>query len=147
YQFVTNIVRPNCLTFVATLSQNTPSVRYWPASSKQQADVVTARIANDIGKLIERNNDMQARLKEGAYYLWTDGSIAAYVRFVKDGEKYGYDEQPVMGSQLKQLTPDQHVCAKCGYNEPAQPDGAGGPLTCPECGAPMGADTFQPGVV
>lgn len=146
YEFVTNIYRAFGRSFIATVSQNVPAIKWWPQSAKQEEDVLTAREASDITSLIERNNNFGKKLIEEAFYLWTDGTVASYTRFVKDGEKFGYDEEPIMGSQDKQLSPDQHVCAGCGLAQPAMPD-MPAPEMCPKCEAPMGPENFQPAVI
>ncbi len=145
YEYVTNIYRANGLQFIATLSQHIPAIKFWPQSPKQEEDVITARVASDIAKLIERNNQFDVRLKEAAFYLWTDGTVASYSRFVKNGEKYGYDEQPIMEPREQEIAPAANVCPGCGAEQSAVA-GAPGPITCPQCGAPMGPENFRPAV-
>src|SRR6266568_9244357 len=56
YQFVTNFYQGFGLSFIAVLSQDVPSVRFYPQSSQSLEDISAARAASDIAALIEQNN-------------------------------------------------------------------------------------------
>jgi hypothetical protein len=155
FQFVTNMYRGNGQTFSATVTGSTPSIKFWPQDPKQSADMNTAKAAERIARFIERNNRMPVLLSELAYYVWNDAQVGAYVRFVRDGEQFGWDEQPIMGSQPQQITPDQYACPQCASTQPAplHPETgipAAPPMPCPpgEPGQPpcppMGPENFQP---
>jgi hypothetical protein len=59
YQFVTNFYQGFGLSFVAVLSQDVPSVRFYPQSSQSLVDIAAARAASDVAELIERNNQVE----------------------------------------------------------------------------------------
>ena len=82
YQFVTNLYQAFGLSFVALLSQDTPTTRFYPQSAQNEVDVAAAKAASDVADLIEQNNKVQQLLTGVGYYLWTDGKIGGYVRFV-----------------------------------------------------------------
>lgn len=99
FQYTTNIYKAYGSTFIGAITQNPPRVRFWPQSPSQREDVETARAASDIAELVERNNKSATLLQDEAFYLWTDGTVCSYVRYVVDGEQFGYDEIPVLEEQ------------------------------------------------
>src|SRR5262245_53601777 len=82
YQFVTNFYQGFGLSFVAVLSQDVPSVRFYPQSAQSLQDISAARAASDVATLIEQNNKVEELLSHIGYFLWTDGKLGAYVRYV-----------------------------------------------------------------
>jgi hypothetical protein len=93
YQFVTNFYQGFGLSFVAVLSQDVPSVRFYPQSAQSLVDIAAARAASDVSELVERNNHVEHLLTSIGYFLWTDGKLGAYVRYVKDGQRFGFREE------------------------------------------------------
>jgi len=56
YQFVTNFYQGFGLSFIAVLSQDVPSVRFYPQSAQSLEDIAAARAASDVAELVEQNN-------------------------------------------------------------------------------------------
>jgi hypothetical protein len=54
YQFVTNFYQGFGLSFIAVLSQDVPSVRFYPQSTQSLEDIAAARAASDVAQLIDR---------------------------------------------------------------------------------------------
>ena len=46
--------------------------------------------------LVEQNNRVQQLLTGVAFYLWTDGKIGGYVRYVADAQRFGSHDEPVI---------------------------------------------------
>ena len=90
YQFVTNFYQGFGLSFIAVLSQDVPSVRFYPQSAQSLEDISAARAASDVATLIEQNNHIEHLLTSIGYFLWTDGKLGAYVRYVADGQRFGF---------------------------------------------------------
>src|SRR5258708_40331265 len=59
YQFVTNFYQGFGLSFIAVLSQDVPSVRFYPQSAQSLEDISAARAASDVAALIEQNNHIE----------------------------------------------------------------------------------------
>jgi hypothetical protein len=119
YQFVTNFYQGFGLSFVAVLSQDVPSVRFYPQSAQSLVDIAAARAASDVAELIERNNHVEQLLTSIGYFLWTDGKVGAYVRFVKDGQRFGFREEEILAAVEIPLGVDTWVCPECGKETPA----------------------------
>jgi len=114
YQFVTNFYQGFGLSFVAVLSQDVPSVRFYPQSAQSLVDIAAARAASDVAELVERNNHVEHLLTSIGYFLWTDGKLGAYVRYVKDGQRFGFREEELLGAVEIPLGEDTWVCPECG---------------------------------
>lgn len=138
-----NLYRGYGLAFMAVVSEGKVNVRFWPQDPEQQEDVETAEAASDVMDMIERNNNPDELTLEECRLLWLDGFIAYNVRYVVDGDRFGYDEVEELAMGMGEISPAQHVCASCSTVIPAEaaPDGI-----CPTCGYPLGPETFQPPV-
>src|SRR5712664_2109145 len=114
YQFVTNFYQGFGLSFIAVLSQDVPSVRFYPQSAQSLEDISAARAASDVAALIEQNNHIEHLLTSIGYFLWTDGKLGAYVRYVADGQRFGFREENVLEALEIPLGEDVYVCPQCG---------------------------------
>src|SRR5208337_4271408 len=119
YQFVTNFYQGFGLSFVAVLSQDVPSVRFYPQSAQSLVDIAAARAASDVAELVERNNHVEHLLTSIGYFLWTDGKLGAYVRYVKDGQRFGFREEEILAAVEIPLGVDTWICPSCGGETPA----------------------------
>src|SRR5437762_8382338 len=153
YQFVTNFYQGFGLSFIAVLSQDVPSVRFYPQSSQSLQDIAAAKSASDVARLIEQNNHVEELLTSIGYFLWTDGKLGAYVRYVADGQRFGFHDEQMLEAIEIPLGEDVYVCRQCGKEEsaapPAVPAGSGdsddyerrleggATKSCPGCGAEL----------
>ena len=152
YQFVTNFYQGFGLSFVAVLSQDVPSVRFYPQSAQSLVDIAAARAASDVAELIERNNHVEHLLTSIGYFLWTDGKLGAYVRYVEDAQRFGFRDEQLLEAVEIPLGEDMWVCPKCAKETPVGGDEASGngdpqPVTsnpasndnfaCSGCGTPL----------
>jgi len=123
YQFVTNFYQGFGLSFIAVLSQDVPSVRFYPQSAQSLEDIAAARAASDVSQLVEQNNHVEQLLTSIGYFLWTDGKLGAYVRYVADGQRFGFHEENVLEALEIPLGEDVYVCPHCGKEMPASSSG------------------------
>src|SRR6266851_706540 len=114
YQFVTNFYQGFGLSFSAVLSQDVPSVRFYPQSAQSLEDIAAARSASDVAQLVEQNNHVEQLLTSIGYFLWTDGKLGAYVRYVADGQRFGFHDENVLEALEIPLGEDVYVCPQCG---------------------------------
>jgi hypothetical protein len=164
YQFVTNFYQGFGLSFIAVLSQDVPSVRFYPQSAQSLEDISASRSASDVATLIEQNNHVEHLLTSIGYFLWTDGKLGAYVRYVADGQRFGFHDENVLEALEIPLGEDVYVCPDCGketglateaqrhgegtgVRESEGPDGAGtaatGPITCTNCGVELTGENLR----
>lgn len=143
YQFVTNIYQAFGLAFIALMSASIPTPTFYPQSAQNEDDVTTAKAADDIRKLIEKNHRPKALLARIAHTYWTDGKCGAYVRYVADGQRFGYENVDDLKPDYAKLTEDAYICPSCGHENEATGFGAG--LYCESCGAELSDENFKNG--
>jgi hypothetical protein len=122
FQFVTNLYQAFGLSFVSVISQDVPATRFYPQSTLSEADIETAKAASQVAELIEQNNRVQQLLTGVGFYLWTDGKIGGYVRYVADGQRFGWRDELMLEEQWVRLGRDAYVCPKCGTESEAGED-------------------------
>jgi hypothetical protein len=132
YQFVTNFYQGFGLSFIAVLSQDVPSVQFYPQSAQSLQDIGAARAASDVADLIERNNEVEQLLTTIGYFLWTDGKLGAYVRYVADGQRFGFHEEQLLAALEIPLGEDKYVCPKCSKEKLADTDSVGATPGAPD---------------
>ncbi len=117
YQFVTNLYQAFGLSFISVLSQDVPATRFYPQSAQSIGDITAARAASEVCDLVEQNNRVQHLLTGVAFYLWTDGKIGGYVRYVADAQRFGSHDEPVIEEHYVPLGEDAYVCPECGAEQ------------------------------
>jgi hypothetical protein len=140
YQFVTNFYQGFGLSFIAVLSQDVPSVRFYPQSPQSLEDIAAARVASDVAELIERNNHVEDLLTILGYFLWTDGKLGAYVRYVADGQRFGFHDETLLEAIEIPLGEDVYLCPHCGKQIPVAP--ASPPAIFPNAGSNVSRDPW-----
>ena len=120
YEFVTNIYQAFGLSIIAVLSQDVPRVRFFPASAQQEEDVAAAKAATEVAELVERNNRIGNLIVEEAFHLWTGGKVGAYVRYVVDGQRFGFHPEAHLTARQVKVGDDVYRCRECGAETPAQ---------------------------
>ena len=118
YEFVTNIYQAFGLSLISVLSQDVPRVRFFPSSAQAEEDVAAAKAATEVAGLVERNNRIGNLIVEEAFNLWTDGKVGAYVRFVVDGQRFGFHPETEIAAREVKLGDDVYVCPDCGAETP-----------------------------
>ena len=121
YQYVTNIYQPFGLSLMAALSQSIPQTRLFPESPTDERDITTAKAGTKVIEYLERINDARGLLQDTAFYLYTDGKVGGYVRYVVDGQRFGFTVQDVFEEALVELTPARATCPECGWSGTATP--------------------------
>ncbi|HET6199887.1 MAG TPA: hypothetical protein VFD93_06075 [Candidatus Acidoferrales bacterium] len=113
YEFVTNIYQAFGLSIISVLSQDIPRVRFFPQSAESEADVSSAKSASEVSKLIERNNRIGNLIVEEAFHLWTGGKVGAYVRYVVDGQRFGFHPETELDERKVKIG-GGWICGECG---------------------------------
>jgi len=131
YEFVTNIYQAFGLSLVSVLSQDVPTVRFFPSSAQAEEDVAAAKAATEVAALVERNNRVGNLIVDEAFQLWTDGKVGAYVRFVVDGQRFGFHPETEIGAREVRVGEDVYVCPECSAETPAEGAGSDSSSTLP----------------
>ena len=137
YEFVTNIYQAFGLSLVSVLSQDVPRVRFFPSSAQAEEDVAAAKAATEVAGLVERNNRIGNLIVDEAFNLWTDGKVGAYVRFVVDGQRFGFHPETEIAAREVKLGADIYICPECAAETPATTT-----ARHPERSAPVSSSVF-----
>ncbi|MGB8538937.1 MAG: hypothetical protein WCD57_21120 [Acidobacteriaceae bacterium] len=143
YQYCNNFYQMLATGFVAALAPQVPKSKWMPEDAEQLADVTTAKAAQTLIDIIERQNREQSLLKQQLLYLYTTGAVFRHTRFVVDAERAGTTREPVFNETETQLAPDRYHCFHCGTTSPS----AAMPLDghrCTQCQRSLGEDSFFP---
>jgi hypothetical protein len=140
YEFVTNIYQAFGLSLISVLSQDVPRVRFFPSSAQAEEDVAAAKAATEVAGLVERNNRIGNLIVDEAFNLWTDGKVGAYVRFVVDGQRFGFHPETEIGAREVKLGDDVYVCPDCGAENPPAARAANAASTSIPAGAGLATD-------
>lgn len=143
FMYVSNFYLGYGLAFVAVISADVPNVRTRPAKASKLEDVTAAQGSTNVINLIEENNSPVHMLEKVAYYLFCDGKLGAYVRFVTDAERFGTTEQPVIEQHYVPMGEDSYQCPNCQQQSPESDVAATGILACPNCGNQLGEQNLQ----
>lgn len=94
----TNIYSANEQIIVSALTRQVPKVRFQPDDPQSDGDITAAEEADEFKKVFARNNDLPEIHTDLAHLCWTDGRVGTYVRYVKDAQRWGYEdnEEPVV---------------------------------------------------
>jgi ribosomal protein L37AE/L43A len=143
YQYCNNFYQMLATGFVAALAPQVPKSKWMPEDAEQLTDVTTARAAQTLIDIIERQNSEQSLLKQQLLYLYTTGAVFRHTRYVVDGERAGTTREPVFDETETELAPDRYHCFHCGATSATDAMGMG-VHRCPQCQQPMAEDSFFP---
>lgn len=130
-------------SFVGTMSRGIPPTIVQPQNAEELADVVTAQAGQEAISIIERLNRIHqmVRIENSLLYLY--GVYFKHTRGVLDGEWAGWDEEDIFGDVAVQKAP-YYQCFNCGTETPAAQLG-NGLKVCPNCGNPLGPESWYEG--
>lgn len=97
--FATNIYASYEDIIVAALSREFPTTRAKPSNPKEDADITAAESAEKlIEEIIRKANGMKVEAADLARLLWTDGRSWQRTRYMRNAQKYGYEDanEPVV---------------------------------------------------
>lgn len=80
-------------SFRSVFCQPAAPVRFEPEDPKEGIDITAAAEADKMKRVIEKFNDPKKLQDDAGRYLWTDGSVIAHTRFIRDGQRFGYEEE------------------------------------------------------
>lgn len=146
FNYVTNIYQAFGLAFIAVMSAAVPTPKFYPVSTQSEQDITTAKACDDVRRIIEKNNHVKKLLMTVAFRMWTDSKVSAYVRWVADGQRFGWEDLPELQEELTQLGEDSYVCPQCNATTPASTEQTFGLNTtfCQSCQTPLSEDDLQP---
>lgn len=88
----TNIYSARAQMIIAALTRSVPNVRFAPMQANSDAGITAAESADKFTEVISKNNDLIMIQTDASRYLWTDGRYLYYSRFIKDGQRFGWEQ-------------------------------------------------------
>lgn len=133
-------------TFIGNMSREVPLTVVKPQDARVLADLTTAEAGEDAIGIIERRNKIRQMTRGEFEFLYLYGTYFKYTRGVLDGKWSGYDTQPILG-EIEIAQPAKMRCMNCGRATPVdqieEPEPGKLP-NCPNCGSPMGPESYEP---
>lgn len=119
----TNIYSANAQIIISTLTRAVPNVRFGPQEASNAAQITAAESAYKFVKVIERNNDLMQIQTDASRFLWTDSRFCYYTRFMKDGPRFGWEEDDQPDDIVPENEPPEAAApvAATGETPPALP--------------------------
>lgn len=146
YQYCNNFYQMLCTGFIAALSPQLPKATILPEDAEDLTDVTTAKAAETLIDIIQRQNKAMSLLKQQLFYMFNCGAIFRHTRYVVDSDRSGTRKEPVYGLVDTTLSPERYHCFNCGTD--TSPDSMATMMTraCqnPNCGAPLGPESYYP---
>jgi hypothetical protein len=140
YRFCNNFYQMLAVGFIAALCPQVPKSKWMPEDAEELADVATAKAAQTIIDIVERDNKEASQLKGQLLYMFSCGAAFRHTRYIVDADRNGTKPQPVYDTTETTIMPARMHCFNCGANNPPQ-----GPQ-CQNCNTQMGGDSFFPPV-
>lgn len=134
YDYVVNIFKAHGLSIVAALAAEVPGVVFSPEDSDNPRDVLAARKAETLGKVIQKYNKSKLLFYHALFTLFTNQFVAAY-NYYDRNEKFGTIEVPTFKMQNVK-DPDTYYCPECDQRYEQEL------VNCPECSGDL---TKEPG--
>jgi hypothetical protein len=144
YRYCNNFYQMLATGFVAALSPQAPKSRWLPENAENLTDVTTARAAQTLIDIIERQNHEQSLLKQQLLYLYTTGAVFRHTRYVVDAERAGTRREPILLDVETEIAPERYHCFQCGADTPASAMGLVSQRECQNCGQPVGEESYFP---
>lgn len=88
----TNIYSSYAQIIISSLTRAVPNVRFEPQDADNDAQITATEAADKFVKVVARNNDLTMVQTDACRYFWTDGRALYYTRFIKDGQRFGWEE-------------------------------------------------------
>jgi hypothetical protein len=139
-KYVNNITQTCRRNFSSAVARAVPPVVIRPENAENLADMTTAKAGQEAITIIEEANKTKGLLQLEAQYLFLYGVYFKWTRFVIDGVWVGYKNEPVFGDIDAKISEDHFHCSNCGADSPET-----GQMRCPQCGAQLNPQDFQPG--
>ena len=128
YDYVVNIFKAHGLSITAAVTSEIPGVAFSPFDSDNPNDILAARKAETLFKVISKKNKSKLLFYHALFTLYTNHFVAAYNYYERD-KKFGSVEIPKF--ENGKLTPDLYKCTDNSCPFQGQENKI---EECPECG-------------
>lgn len=103
----TNIYSAQAQILISTLTRAVPVVRFEPQDGNDDSAITASESAEKFIKVIERNNDLMAIQNDACRYLYNDSRFIYWSRYVKDGQRFGWEDEDVPDNIVPENEPPE----------------------------------------
>ncbi len=130
-----NITRSDGQKFVAVVGTRAPHAKVDPVMPEDTTLARKARRNTSALRYLAKEWESDRVQKDIARILWKTGPAFIWTRYSADGDKYGYSEEPILGTEEITVSPAGYVCPACLSKQPE-------PM-CADCQQPLSPLNFQ----
>lgn len=142
YDYSQNYYTGFCRKLEAVLGTRMPNAEAVPDNPSNEDDIRAAQAANDAAEWMRQKCELQTKILYLVFGLFNFGTNFWHMDFVFDGDKYGWNDEPVIEPKDQQLGGAGFDCPQCGEAIPADtPESL--PPNCPTCGAATEGAQFR----
>lgn len=131
YDYVVNVFKAHGLSIIAALSADVPSVPFSPRNPDEIEDVLAAKKAEELGKVIMKANRAKLLFYHALFTLYTNHYVLSYNYYERD-KKYGTTDIPNY-KKKKIKGNDYFQCEDCGFITEEKPESG----LCKDCAAEL----------
>lgn len=142
YDYSQNYYLGFCRKLEAVLGTRMPNAQAVPDNPSDDADIRAAQAANDAAEWMRQKCELQAQILYLVFGLFNFGTNFWFIDFEFDGDKHGWNDEPIIEPQDQQLGGAGFDCPQCGEAIPSDaPESL--PPNCPACAAPTEGAQFR----
>jgi hypothetical protein len=131
-EYSVNKIRGDGRKLISIIGQKHPNVNAVPQNPRSEEDRAAAREYEKAAAVLREWWKMPELQMRAILYLYKYGTLFGFVRWVSDGHRYGYREEPVYEQREVVAEPGRYTCPACGGTQQADEI----PQACNQCGAP-----------
>lgn len=118
YDYVRNQIRGDGRKFVAVLGNRAPNVKAIADQLDNDAAVRKTKRANKLLATLRAKWDVERVQRRLAFDIWLRGTTFGHVRWITNGAKNGFIEEPVIENVPTEISPGGFQCPQCGQLSP-----------------------------
>lgn len=115
YNKIINKYRAYGESIISASTTGNLQIRFIPANADDPQDVDKSNAYSDISSHVQRVNNIKTLRREALRLRWTQGLVAAYTYYKKDGKEFGtYNRNEYANKPTLSVTSS---CESCGYED------------------------------
>lgn len=122
-----NITRGDGQKFKAVVGNRPPNTKCVADDIEDNQLVQRARRGDAAKQILHKQWDAVSVQKELADNQWYTGPTFGHIGYVADGDRFGYSEEPNIGTEMQLQEPGQYNCSNCGARHPEPMCACGAP--------------------
>lgn len=114
-----NVYRAYGESIIAAATTGNLTFRFYPGNADEPADLDKSVSFSDKADYIQRVNKIKELRREAFKIRWTQGLVASYTFYEKDGKRFGTYKSDIIGETQAQITSKRCSNPDCSYEAPS----------------------------